>query len=244
MIKAHSVHQMSAKDNPSEEKEPRLTASLLQRLLITVENNARSRRLEIASAVLLGLETAASAWCGYQSTLWSGAQTFSLVAANEAARKSTQLTLQATQLQTIDLGFFTTFVEAGFRGDKKLADFTRMRFRPEARRALDAWLQTDPFYNPNAPVRLFAMAEYAQPEREAAKHADEEQARMLAAAQQANRASDEYVLLTVRFAAVLFFSGIVSTFESRRLRTSVFFLAAALFTLTTIVLATLPVCRE
>jgi hypothetical protein len=161
-----------------------------------------------------------------------------------AMLKSTQLTLQATQLQTLDLGFFTTFVEATFRGDKKLADFALMRFRPEARRAVDAWLQTDPFNNPNAPVRPLAMAEYASPEREAAKRADEEQARMLAAAQQASRSSDEYVLLTVRFTAVLFFGGIVSTFESQRLRTGVFLLAVALFTLSTIVMATLPICRE
>ena len=235
---------MRARDDPSEGTEPQVTASLMQRLLSAVENNTRSRRLEIASAMLLGLAATASAWCGYQSNLWTGAQTFALVAADEAARKSTQLTLQATQLQTIDLGFFTTFVEASFRGDKKLADFAYARFRPEARRAVDAWLQTDPFNNPNAPVRPLAMAEYASPEREAAKHADEEQARMATAAQQANHSSDEYVLLTVRFAAVLFCGGIVSTFESRRLRTSVFLLAAALFTLSTIVLATLPICRE
>ncbi len=235
---------MSDKDNLSEEQEPQVRASLLRRLARALEGNARSRRLEIASAVLLGLAATASAWCGYQSNLWTGVQTFSLVAADEAARKSMQLTLQATQLQTIDLGFFTTFVEASFRGDKKLADFVLRRFRPEARRAVDAWLRTDPFNNPNAPVRPLAMAEYASPERDAAKRADAEQARMLAAAQQASRSSDEYVLLTVRFAAVLFFGGIVSTFELQRLRTSVFLLAAALFTLSTIVLATLPVCRE
>jgi hypothetical protein len=244
VIKAHSVHQMNAKDIPSEEKEPRVTASLLQRLLSAVENNTRTRRLEIASAVLLGLAATASAWCGYQSNLWTGVQTFSLVAADEAARKSTQLTLQATQLQSVDLQMLLAYVVGGVRGDKKLADFLHARFRPEARKALDAWLQTDPFNNPNAPMHPFAMAEYAQPEREAAKRADEEQARMLAAAQQASRSSDEYVLLTVRFAAVLFFGGIVSTFESRRLRTSVFLLAATLFTLSTIVLATLPICRE
>jgi hypothetical protein len=88
------------------------------------------------------------------------------------------------------------------------------------------------------------MAEYAQPEREAAKRAEEERARMMTDAQQANQAADSYVLLTVRFAAVLFFGAIVSTFESRRLRTSVFLVAVALFTLATIVLATLPFCRE
>jgi len=235
---------MSAKNNPSEEKEPRVTASLLRRLLRTVEDNTRSRQLEIASAVLLGLAATASAWCGYQSNLWTGVQTFSLVAADEAARKSTQLTLQATQLQSVDLQMLLAYIEGSVRGDKKLADFLHTRFRPEVRKALDAWLQTDPFNNPNAPMHPFAMAEYTPPEREAAKHADQEQARMMAAAQQASRSSDQYVLLTVRFAAVLFFGGIVSTFESRRLRTSVFVLAAGLFTLTTIVLATLPICRE
>ena len=155
VMKADSVHQMSARDDPSEEKEPQVTASLLERLLSTVENYTRSRRLEIASAMLLGLAATASAWCSYQSNLWTGAQTFSLVSADEAVRKSTQLTLRATQLQTIDLGFFTTFVEASFRGDRKLADFTLVRFRPEARKTVDAWLQTDPFNNPNAPVRPF-----------------------------------------------------------------------------------------
>jgi hypothetical protein len=244
VIAAHSVHQMTAKNIPSEEKEPRVTASLLRRLLRTAEDNTRSRQLEIASAVMLGLAATASAWCGYQSNLWTGVQTFSLVAADEAARKSTQLTLQATQLQSVDLQMVLAYIEGSIRGDKKLADLLHTRFRPEVRKALDAWLQTDPFNNPNAPMHPFAMAEYASPEREAAKRADQEQARMMAAAQRASRASDEYVLLTVRFAAVLFFGGIVSTFESRRLRCSVFLLAVGLFTLTTIVLATLPICRE
>ena len=191
MIAAHSVHQMSAKDNPSEGREPRVTASLLRRLLRTVEDNTRSRQLEIASAVLLGLAATASAWCGYQSNLWTGAQTFSLVAADEAGRKSTQLTLQATQLQSVDLQMLLAYVEASGRGDQKLADFLHARFRPEARKAVDAWLRTDPFNNPNAPVRPLAMAEYASPERDAAKRADQEQARMLAAAQQASRSSDD-----------------------------------------------------
>jgi hypothetical protein len=54
------------------------------------------------------------------------------------------------------------------RRPKKVADFLHTRFRPEARKVLDAWLQTDPFSNPDAPLRPFDMAEYAQPEREAA----------------------------------------------------------------------------
>src|SRR5271167_918376 len=107
---------MSARDDPPARTEPQVTASLLQRLLSAVENNTRSRRLEIASAVLLGLAATASAWCGYQSNLWTGAQTFSLVAADEAARKSTQLTLQATQLQSVDLQMLLAYIEGSVRG--------------------------------------------------------------------------------------------------------------------------------
>jgi hypothetical protein len=148
---------MSAKDNPSDEKEPRVTASLLRRLVTALESNARSHRLEIAAAVLLGLATTASAWCAYQSNLWSGVQMFRLVATNDAARKSAQLTLAANQTQSVDVQLLFVYVEASIRGDKRLADFAYRRFRPEARKAMDAWLQTDPFNNPNAPVRFFRI---------------------------------------------------------------------------------------
>src|SRR5438034_1851477 len=46
----------------------------------TLEKRETSRWLDIGSAIVLALATMASAWCGYQSALWSGVQTFRLAA--------------------------------------------------------------------------------------------------------------------------------------------------------------------
>ena len=235
---------MSAEHMPSKEQETQDTPALLQRSLSFIERDARGRRLEIASAVLLGLATLSSAWCAYQATLWSGVQTFRLAAAGRASRESMQQVLTANQVRTLDHQMFMSYLDARGRGDEKLSEFLRLRFRPEARAALDAWLQTDPFNNPQAPLRPFQMTEYAQPELQAARNADEEQTRKMKDAQQANESSDTYVLLTVLFTSVLFFGGISGTFQSERLTGITLVIAAALFVVTLIALGTMPICRE
>jgi hypothetical protein len=110
--------------------------------------------------------------------------------------------------------------------------------------AVDAWLKLDPLNNPSAPPSPFRMAEYAQVETvEVARQADLAN-KALAAAAEARRFSDNYVLLTVVFASVLFFGGIARAFDSRPLRTAMAALAVLLFLGTVAVLTTLPVCHE
>ena len=88
------------------------------------------------------------------------------------------------------------------------------------------------------------MAEYAQ--KETAEVARQEQlaANAMAGAREARRYSDDYVLLTVVFASVLFFGGIARAFDSRPLRTGLAALAVLLFLGTLVQLATMPVCHE
>jgi hypothetical protein len=88
------------------------------------------------------------------------------------------------------------------------------------------------------------MAEYVQPELNEANRLGELSAQEYTVAQQANRTSDTYVLLTVLFASVLFFGGIAGTIGSRRLRIAIVSVALALFLVTMIFLATMPMCRE
>src|SRR5213596_2648561 len=61
---------------------------------------------------------------------------------------------------------------------------------------------------------------------------------------QANQFSDQYVLLTVLFATVLFFGGISGTFRSRRLQLTAFAIAVLLFVVTVVSLGTMPICNE
>lgn len=223
---------------------PEENVALLQRILEAVEKDKRSRWVEITCAVVLSLATTSTAWCAYQSTLWSGVQTFRLAAANKAGRESSEATLAALQLRAFDGSMLISYFEAESRGDKKMATLHLARLRPESKKAFEAWMKTDPFNNPAAPPGPFKMAEYVQPELEEAKRQEALAAERHAAAHQANATSDTYVLLTVLFASVLFFGGIAGTLDSRRLRIMILAIALALFVVTLVYLGTMPICKE
>jgi hypothetical protein len=110
--------------------------------------------------------------------------------------------------------------------------------------AVDAWLKTDPFNNPDAPPHPLKMNEYVvPPEMEASKQAEIEKLKATGA-EEANQNADRYVLLTVMFASVLFFAGIAGTIDLPWLRKTLGILALAFFMGTLIFLATMPICRE
>lgn len=88
-------------------------------------------------------------------------------------------------------------------------------------------------------VQTFKLAASAKAGREAAKYE-------LEAADRSNQLSDSYVLLTVLFAAVLFFGRISGTIsnDSRRLRWTMQVLSLMLFLGISLYLLTMPICRE
>jgi hypothetical protein len=236
---------MNSAETPSrKELTPQETAAILQRILASVEKDRRSRWLEIICAVVLSLATTASAWCAYQSTLWGGVQTFRLAAAGKAGRASSSANLAALQNRVFDASVGISWMQAKNEGNQRHEQFLFDRFRPEMKRAVEAWLKTDPFNNPEAPLGPMKMAEYVQPELAEAKRQEELAAQEYAAATEANQISDTYVLLTVMFAAVLFFGGIAGMAESRRLRIIILTIALALFVVTVVFLATMPICNQ
>jgi hypothetical protein len=200
--------------------------------------------VEIACAIVLSLAITASAWCAYQSQLWGGVQMFRLAAAGRAGRESTESTIAALQYRMFDALMLIKYTEIRAQGKKELDQFLYDRFRPEMKKAMEAWLKTDPFNDPAAPHTPFEMPDYVQKQQLEAKAQDAIADEMAAAADHANKNSDTYVLLTVIFASVLFFCGITGTFESRRLQTAMSLVALALFSATMIALATMPICRE
>jgi len=63
-------------------------------------------------------------------------------------------------------------------------------------------------------------------------------------AQQANKNSDNYVLLTVIYAAVLFVGATIPSFSSRRLRIGILIVGVIIFSLATAMLLQMPVATE
>lgn len=223
---------------------PQETAAQMQRILAAVEKDKRSHWVEVTCAVVLSLATTASAWCAYQSTRWSGVQTFRLAAANTAGRESSAAALADLQLRMIDSSMGISWMQAKNEGNTRQEKFLFDRFRPEMKRAVEAWLKTDPFNNPDAPLGPLKMAEYAQPELAEAQRQEEIYEREYAAATHANQTADAYVLLTVLFASVLFFGGIAGTLDSRRVQITILFIGLTLFVITIVFLATMPICNE
>jgi hypothetical protein len=230
--------------NAEKESSPPDTTELLRRILNAVEPAKPRHGLEIACAIVLALATTASAWCAYQSKLWGGAQAARANAAIRAGREGAVNSLAAVQLRAFDASMFVAYMQARIEGNRPLETFLGQRFRPEMKLAVDAWLKLDPLNNPAAPSSPFRMAEYAQKETSEVARQEELAAKTLAASRQARGFSDDYVLLTVIFASVLFLGGIARAFDSRPLRMVLAALAVLLFVGTLVVLTSMPICHE
>jgi len=196
---------------------------------------------EIISAFLLSFATVASAWCAYQSSRWNGVQTISFFEANNARSESIRKSNEAFQLAVIDVEAFTEFAVAYNVDNQQMMDFIMQRFRSEMKPAVEAWLATDPLNNPDAPPSPFAMKEYvsaAQVESDQLLMASEQK---FQEARQANQTSDNYVLLTVMFASVLFFCGISTNFESFPIRGTLIVFAIIVYVIAFNILGRYPI---
>lgn len=173
----------------------------------------QERRIEIVTVVLLSFTALATAWSGYQASLWDGIQSSNYTQASGARTNSSQARTEANQFRLADLGVFESYIEATIEGNTEVSQFYRERFRDEFRPAFDAWEALDPLNNTDAPSTPLALPEYqlagdAEADRLQAR-ADE----LFAAGEDANTVSDTYTLTTLLFAAVLFFTAIAERFE-------------------------------
>jgi len=209
------------------------------------EKKVFANRMELLSVMLLALIIVFTAWSAHQSTLWGGIQTFKLVDVNAANRQASELNLQQGQYTMIDVMMFTEYVNAVNNDDQKLSDFYFERFRPDFKPAVQAWLETNPFDNPNAPPHPFVMKEYKRTFAEQAEQKLKIAESKMDEAQQANQNSDNYVLFTVIYASILFLGSIATKFSSVRLNQICFIIGVSSFTVITVSLfVIMPIAME
>ncbi|HYB22701.1 MAG TPA: hypothetical protein VED41_02810 [Solirubrobacteraceae bacterium] len=197
-------------------------------------------RLELATTVLLAIAALTTAWATYQSARWHGkqaqAQGASIAARVESTRASNLANLEAQ----VDIAMFSQWVDAYARGETPLAAFYSARFRPEFKRAFDAWLATRPRANPHAPPTPFAMSQY---KLAASAQANQLQSQSEAFSQAVKRyiqRGDNCLLAVVLFAASLFFAGISTRLQPRRAQAAILCLGYLLFAGALIWIATFP----
>lgn len=166
---------------------------------------------ELISAILLAIATVGTAWCAYQSVVWSGIQTFQIAESNRLSREATMLHLVANQQAMLDISTFLSYLNARESGRLELADMYRRRFRPELESAVDGWEKLD--RPPAAGLPEFDSRLQQQAEAAAAKSN-----RLLKDAHRVNHNADTYLLATVMLASVLFFAGVATKFKHADIR--------------------------
>jgi hypothetical protein len=199
------------------------------------------RWVEFFGALVLSAATVATAWCAYQAALWGGDESKFYFEASAAQVETAQLESKALQRISFQAGLFVEYAAALSQNNQALADFLVQRFPPELKAATNAWLATDPLNNPNAKASPFDMPEYRLPEQDAAEQSDRLSTNKFEAAGQADEHADNYVLLTVIFATVLFFSGISGKFQWQVIDAAVLTLGVMVLLVGLVLLVQMPV---
>jgi len=196
--------------------------------------------LELAAVLLLAVTAIMTAWTGFQSSKWSGAMSISFAQASTARIEAARLEGVANRKQTIQVSLFTQWLQAYQAQDPQLTDFLQQRFPEPLASAFPVWLAEHPLKNPKAAPTPFQLDEYAIPEL---KQSDGADARADAKYQEAlrnNQRGDNYTILTIAFASVLFFTALATRMRHPRTQWVLLAIAAVGFVATSAFLASFP----
>ena len=158
---------------------------------------------ELIAVILLSLVAVLTAWCGFESAKWGGDSSVAFSEASAARIEASDYESQARDARSVDLAIYTQWVLAGARSDAALAEYIEQRFSPEFAVAFAAW-QADGMQEQGP----FAMDEYVPPGTAEGAEATDRADALQAEALDFNEKGDNYSLMTVLFALVLFLAAI------------------------------------
>ncbi len=203
--------------------------------------SGRERRWELVATVMLAVATLGIAWSGYQAARWSGLQSLRYAQGNSARAEANRASTLAGQDRLRDLLNFNRWLEVSTEGNQTLADLYRRRFRPEFLPAFNAWLAQDPLHDQAAVASPLDLPQYRPAGFVRADRLERVADERLAQGEDSTTHTDDYVLTTVFFAAVLFFAGISLRFEWERLRVAVLVLGLVFLVYALVRIGALPI---
>jgi hypothetical protein len=166
--------------------------------------------------IVLSVTTVLAAWTAFQASKWSGMMSISFSQASSARIEASRLDGDANRVATIQVGLYTQWVRAFAEGSQREVDYFESVFPEPLATAFRAWEAADPQANPDVPRTPFAMPEYQIPADAEAAAADARADAKFSDALAFNQRSDNYTVLTVLFAAVLFFASMAGRARRRR----------------------------
>lgn len=199
-------------------------------------HGAGRRLLGIGTILVLTITAVLTAWCGFEASKWGGEMSIAFSKASSARVQATAAELTSQTARQYDLTLYVEWVLAEERGDDDLATFIEQRFTPEFGVAFDAWTAEG-----REAAGPFAMEEYVPPGTERAEELHRSADEHFADALVNNQRGDDYSLLTVLFALVLFFTALSQTQRSDRRRSIFFGIGTVLWVVGMVILTTFPI---
>ena len=200
----------------------------------------QDRRISIVEASLLAIVAVLAALSGYAAARWSTEASNLLAHASAERTQANAASLDALNSLNFDVTAFNAWFSAYLAQNQTAMDIAARRFTPNFKNAFDAWLLTNPETNPQAPPGPTYMPQYKQPEKQLAAQLNADAEMAYAAGVKAGANSDNYILITVYLATVLFLAGIGSHFAFRRIRYALAGLSSVILILAVVLLAISP----
>jgi hypothetical protein len=198
------------------------------------------RLIEIVAVLLLGIATVGTAWCGYQSSQWNGAQSDLARAASDERVEASRLFGLATQRIAYDASIVAQYAAAVQTGNDNLAQFYKRNLvRPAFAPLLDQWQAQ--VAAGSTPTSLFEDPTYLNAQFADYQAAVERAEASTAASQEASENADQYVITTILLAVALFFAGVTSSFRYKPARVLLVILAIGTIAVAATRLADLPI---
>jgi len=155
--------------------------------------------IDVVGVFMLSAVAIITAWCGFEASKWGGEMSIAFSQASSARVQATNADGRSRDARMFDLVIWANYVQAVAENKTQLADYIEARFTPDFAAAFKAWdaagrVEASPFANP---------AYVPTGTREAAELNATADAKF-AQALENNQRGDNYSLLTVLFALVLF----------------------------------------
>lgn len=191
---------------------------------------------ETIALILLAVTAILTAWCGFEASKWGGEMTIAFSQASSARIEAARQQGIANNARQADLTVYAVYVQARATNDARLATYVENRFSNEFNVAFDAWVAAGmPTKSP------FAMPAYVPPGTNEADAADQRADSLFASALVNNQRGDNYTLLTVLAALVLFFAAVAGRLNNTRTQWAAVAIAGVLFVVAALIAATFPV---
>lgn len=197
---------------------------------------ANARKYEwhdVVSVAMLSIVAVVTAWCGFESSKWGGAMSISFSEASSNRVQASDARSASRDAFQLDAMVFAEWLVAKQNGEEEMAAYLESVFSPAFEVAFEAW---------DGVTRTpFGLPEYVAP---GTAEADEFTAKADAAYQEAlanNQTGDNYSLLTVMFALVLFLTAMSQRSNPPWAQRALLGLAIFIAVVGVVILATFPV---